>query len=175
MVELQRISLASSLNISSSLMHMDTKSPQEQQQPPGPQLGPIPAALVSNRLAEVAAVASSPQAVVLVAVQLAVVQAAVAKVQAMGMALAEALATLGHPCLWDAATRGKCRAAGRGQSAGAAGRPGSTSRQLGSSQLWVCVEHASVGASNVHGTVCSSYGVPAHAVCWPDQPSQRCS
>ncbi len=78
-------------------MHMDTKSPQEQQQPPGPQLGPIPAALVSNRLAEVAAVASSPQAVVLVAVQLAVVQAAVAKVQAMGMALAEALATLGAP------------------------------------------------------------------------------
>jgi len=95
MVELQHISLASFLNISSILMHMDTKSPQEQQQPPGPQLGPILAALVSNRLVEVAAVASSPQAVVLVAVELVVLQAAVAKVQAMGMALAEA--TLGVP------------------------------------------------------------------------------
>lgn len=78
-------------------MHMDTKSPQEQQQPPAPHLEPIPAALVSNRLAKVAAVASSPQAAVLVAVELAVVQAAVAKVQAMGMALAEA--TLGAPLL----------------------------------------------------------------------------
>lgn len=95
MVELQRISLASCLNTSSTLMHMDTKSPQEQQQLRGPQLGPIPAALVSNRLAEVATVASSPQAVVLMAVQLVVLQAAVAKVQATGMARAEA--TLGGP------------------------------------------------------------------------------
>ena len=97
MAELLHIFLASFLSIVSSLMHTGTKSLQGRQLPPVLQLGPVPAAAVSNRLVAVAVVVRHPQAVVLVVVAAAVapvvLQAAVAVAKAvvLGMALAEAI------------------------------------------------------------------------------------